>query len=85
MSVSKSLRFRIFLTMLLLVIGTSVLIALVTIYQYREEARDYHADRLQRKEANIKANINYVLKNTTFPVETAQLPYIFKNKIYLYL
>ncbi|MBT8256422.1 MAG: GHKL domain-containing protein [Bacteroidia bacterium] len=68
--------------MLLLVVIASVLIAIVTIYQYREEARDYHHDRLQRKELTITKNIEYVLKNTTYPVETENIPLIFKNKIY---
>lgn len=78
----KSLRFRIFLSMLLLVVTASILIAVVTIYQYREEAEDYHRDRLQRKEAAITKNIEYVLQNTTFPKETQYIPLIFKNKIY---
>ena len=68
--------------MLLLVVGASVLIAIVTIYQYRKEAEDYHRDRLLRKEAAIRENINYVLKTTTYPVETKQIPLIFKDKIY---
>ena len=78
----RSLRTRIFLSMLLLVIGASVLIAIVTVYQYRKEAEDYHRDRLLRKEAAIRENINYILKTTTYPVETAQIPLIFKEKIY---
>ncbi|MRT15549.1 GHKL domain-containing protein [Vitellibacter sp. q18] len=78
----KSLRTRIFLSMLLLVIGASVLIALVTVYQYKQEAQDYHRDRLLRKEAAIRENINYILKTTTYPVETEQIPLIFKDKIY---
>ncbi len=68
--------------MILLVIGASVLIAIVTVYQYKEEAQDYHRDRLLRKEAAIRENINYILKTTTYPVETAQIPLIFKDKIY---
>jgi len=82
MSFHRSLRFRIFLSMLLLVIGASILIAAVTVYQYREEAEDYHRERLQRKETNIKENINYVLRNTTYPVETEKIPLIFKDLIY---
>src|SRR5690554_1775652 len=78
----KSLRTRIFLSMIFLVIGASVLIAIVTIFQYKEEAQDYHRDRLLRKEAAIRENINYVLKTTTYPVETNQIPLIFKDKIY---
>ncbi|MDN3723199.1 ATP-binding protein [Aequorivita sp. SDUM287046] len=78
----KSLRTRIFLSMILLVLGASVLIAIVTVFQYKEEAQDYHRDRLLRKEAAIRENINYILKTTTYPVETAQIPLIFKDKIY---
>ncbi|HET8804022.1 MAG TPA: ATP-binding protein [Aequorivita sp.] len=78
----KSLRTRIFLSMFLLVLGASVLIAIVTVFQYKEEAQDYHRDRLLRKEAAIRENINYILKTTTYPVETEQIPLIFKDKIY---
>lgn len=68
--------------MFLLVLGASVLIAIVTVYQYRQEAEDYHRDRLLRKEAAIRANIKYILDNTTYPEETNQIPLIFKDKIY---
>lgn len=68
--------------MLLLVIGASILIAVVTVFQYREEAEDYHRDRLIRKETAIRENINYVIKNTTYRVETEDVPLIFKDKIY---
>lgn len=78
----RSLRTRIFLSMLFLVVGASVLIGIVTIFQYRKEAEDYHRDRLLRKEAAIRENINYVLKTTTYPVETKMIPLIFKDKIY---
>ncbi len=78
----KSLRTRIFLSMIFLVIGASILIAIVTIFQYKEEAQEYHRDRLQRKEAAIRENINYILKTTTYPVETDHIALIFKDKIY---
>jgi signal transduction histidine kinase len=68
--------------MIVLILLASVLIAVVTIFQYREEAEDYHRERLQRKEANIRENIDYVLQNTTYPVETDRIPLIFKEKIY---
>ncbi|GAB5398504.1 MAG: HAMP domain-containing sensor histidine kinase [Aureisphaera sp.] len=68
--------------MLLLVATASILIAVVTVYQYREEAQDYHRERLSRKETAITKNIEYVLRNTTYPIETENIPLIFKNKIY---
>ena len=77
-----SLRSRIFLSMILLVLVASILIAAISIYQYREEATDYHRERLDRKETAIRENINYVLKTTTFPEETNKIPLIFKDKIY---
>lgn len=82
MKLYQSLRFRIFLSMLFLLVMTFISIALVTALQYKEEAEDYHKERLLRKENNIKENINYVLKNTTYPVETDMIPLIFKSKIY---
>ncbi|MFT4848694.1 MAG: two-component system nitrogen regulation sensor histidine kinase NtrY [Sediminicola sp.] len=82
MTFYKSLRFRIFSAMLLLLLGASVLIAIVTVYQYKEEAEDYHKERLSRKEENIRKNIDFILKNTTYPVETNQIPLIFKEKIF---
>lgn len=82
MRIQNSLRLRIFLSMLLLLIITFISLSVVTVFQYKEEAEDYHRERLLRKEANIKQNINYVLKNTTYPVETPLIPLIFKSKIY---
>ena len=58
-----SLRVRIFLSMIFLTLIASVLIAAVSIYQFRKEAREYHQDRLERKEAAITEHINYVLQN----------------------
>ncbi|MEM1002571.1 MAG: HAMP domain-containing sensor histidine kinase [Bacteroidota bacterium] len=77
-----SLRARIFITMILLVLFASVLIAAVTIYQYNEEAQDYHRDRLDRKELSIKQSINYTIKETTYPPTTEYIPLIFKDEIF---
>ncbi|MBL4939905.1 MAG: two-component sensor histidine kinase, partial [Lutibacter sp.] len=58
-----SLRIRIFLSMILLVILASVLIAAVTIYQYKEQTSEYNKGRLERKEKSVKAAINYWLNS----------------------
>jgi len=68
--------------MILLVIGASILIVVVTVFQYRENTNDYHRERLIRKETAIRENIDYVIKNTTYAVETNKIALIFKNKIY---
>ena len=77
-----SLRVRIFIAMILLVLIASILIAGVTIYQYNEEAHDYHKERLERKEENIRRNIDFVIRETTYPVTTEKIPLIFREEIY---
>ena len=77
-----SLRTRIFIAMIILVVIASVLIAAITIYQFKEQAEDYHLKRLERKEEAIKAAINYELsRNKTYPVETSFLPKILDKKL----
>ena len=77
-----SLRIRIFLSMLLLVLIASFITAGLTIYQYNEQGKDYHKKRLIRKENNIRATIKNELDRTTYSVETAELPQIFREQIY---
>ena len=52
-----SLRTRIFITMTLLVLVASILIAAVTIYQYKEEAEEYHQD-YEKKHPNHPYIVN---------------------------
>lgn len=77
-----SLRVRIFLSLIFLTLVASFLIAAVSIYQFRKEARDYHQDRLERKENSIKEHINYILATTTYPMNTENLPLIFRERIH---
>jgi len=80
-----SLRLRIFLSMIFLVLLASVLMASTAIYQYHKEAEEYHNDRLQRKETTVKDQIAYQLKSkTTFPIITDKIPLIFKEKDFIY-
>lgn len=78
----NSLRTRIFLSMLFLVLAASILIAGVTIYQYSEEAKALHIDKLERKEKAIKSNIQFIFRKTYYPVDTESLSLIFKERIY---
>jgi two-component system nitrogen regulation sensor histidine kinase NtrY len=78
-----SLKIRIFLSMILLVLLASILILVVTIYQYDEQTKDYNIQRFERKEAIAKNIIELELINkTTYAVNTENLPRIFKNRIY---
>ena len=77
-----SLRSRIFLSMLILVIIASVFIIYLANLQYKEQAIEYHKKRLQRKERTIKETINNELDRTTYSVTTKDLPRIFRDQIY---
>ena len=68
--------------MILLVLIASVLIAGVSIFQAKEQSRDYHKSRLERKEGHIKRSVHYLLGKTTYPVITKNLSLIFKDEIY---
>ncbi len=76
---TTSLRSKIFLSMIGLVFLASIMILVVTVSQYKEEAEDYHKKRLLRKETAVKVHINSILENTSFEVKTSKLKYIFKS------
>lgn len=77
-----SLRIRIFLSMIVLIIVASILLASISIIQFKNEARVYHQERLERKENAVKEHINYILSTTTYPLTSSNLPLIFKDKIH---
>jgi two-component system nitrogen regulation sensor histidine kinase NtrY len=77
-----SLRVRIFLSMIVLIVVASALLASISIFQFKNEAKQYHQERLEHKENAIKENIIYVLSNTTYPLSPNNLSLIFKDKIH---
>ena len=78
-----SLRIRIFLSMTLLVLLASILILVVTVYQYDEQTKDYNIHRFERKEAITIETIQLELSNkTSYPVKTENLSKIFQERIY---
>lgn len=77
-----SLRVRIFLSMIVLILIASILLASISIIQFGNEAKEYHQERLENKENAIKEHINYVLSTTTYPLTTKNLPLIFKDRIH---
>ena len=77
-----SLRTRIFLSMIVLIVIASILMASISVVQFKNEAKEYHQERLDRKEFAIKEHINYVLSTTTYPLTPENLPLVFKDKIH---
>lgn len=77
-----SLRSRIFLAMLVIVLFATFLIVSIVIYLNKEQGLDYHNKRLLRKEHTIKAIINNELERTTYPVTTKDIPFIFRDQIF---
>ncbi len=66
-----SLRSRIFISMIGLVLLAFGLIAGMTIVQYKEQADDYHLDRLSRKEAQVQKNLLNSYENKLWNVGEA--------------
>ena len=77
-----SLRVRIFLSMIVLILIASILMASISLIQFKNEARNYHQELLERKEDAIKEHINYVISSTTYPIAARNLSLIFKDKIH---
>ncbi len=77
-----SLRIRIFISMIVLIVMASILMASISILQFKNDAKDYHQERLEHKEDAVKEHINYVLSTTTYPLTTENLALIFKDKIH---
>ncbi len=63
-----SLRARIFIALIFLVLVASLLIAGVTIFQYSEQSNAYHEQRLERKENQLKKQIDYLLQDAVLEV-----------------
>jgi two-component system nitrogen regulation sensor histidine kinase NtrY len=68
--------------MIVLIIVASILLASISIIQFKNEAKEYHQERLERKENAVREHINYVLSTTTYPLTTENLDLIFKDKIH---
>jgi two-component system nitrogen regulation sensor histidine kinase NtrY len=77
-----SLRVRIFFSMVILIIATSILLITISIFQYKSSAKEYNLRRIENKEHFVKKHINYMLSNTTLPLTEDNIKLIFKDKIH---
>ena len=76
-----SLRIRIFLSMIVLILIAYAMIAIITLFQYEEQKKEYNASRFERKEDAIRLNINYIFKQSGYDETTVNLPVIFNRAI----
>ena len=77
-----SLRFRIFLSMVVLIIATSLLLITISVFQYKNVAKEYNQRRIESMEDYVKKHINYVLSTTAYPLTNDNISLIFKDKIH---
>jgi signal transduction histidine kinase len=61
-----SLRFRIFIFMILMVAVSSIILVTLTLIEYNDQSEYYHNDRLERKENQLILSLNYVIENSLF-------------------
>ena len=76
-----SLRARIFLSMIILIIITFVLTGAVLIYHFQREEEEYHKERLKRKEYAVRSTIDYFLTPYKDGLTDKELPEMFTDKI----
>lgn len=61
-----SLRFRIFIFMILMVAVSSLLLTVLSFIEYNYQSEYYHNERLERKENQLILSLNYVIQNSSF-------------------
>jgi nitrogen fixation/metabolism regulation signal transduction histidine kinase len=68
--------------MIVLILLAYVMIALMTIFQYKEQTKEYNARRFERKEDAARLDIRYELNETDFAITSGNLLKIFKNSMF---
>ena len=78
----QSLRFRIFAAMTLIVVLALVFTGVITWYQYQEQSKDYHSNRLERKEQQVLKSLENEMFSTYLALTQNNLARIFNEPIY---
>ena len=77
---TSSLRIRIFMAMVVLILISFLLTGAITFYHFRKENEQYHLERLKRKEDAVNAAVDYFLQQTTV-YQPDSLVQLFNEKI----
>ncbi len=76
-----SIRSRVFVSMVLLILISSILIGLVTVFQYNEQSEEYNAGRLVRKENAIINHLEVELNVISDSINDEEIRVLLKHKI----
>lgn len=77
-----SIRSRVFVSMVLLILISSILIGLVTIFQYNEQSEEYNTGRLERKENAIINHLEIELNAFSDSIKDNEIRTVLKSKIH---
>lgn len=77
----SSLRFRIFTSMMLLILVSFLLTGTITFYHFRKENEQYHLERLKRKEYAVNSAVDYFLRQETQSSDPDSIVTLFSDKI----
>lgn len=78
----QSLRFRIFAAMTVIVVLAMLFTGVITWFQYQEQSKDYHIDRLERKEQQVLKSLENELASTYLALTPKNLARIFNEPLY---
>ncbi len=77
-----SLQYRITLSLLTLLLFSFILIGLISFYNFRSQNRQYHEERLERKEKTVVKIIDYEIRSREGAVSVNNIQEQFKEYIY---
>lgn len=78
---SISLRNRIFVSILLVSLISSVLVAVSLTIQYSNQAKAYHKERFHRRELTVLEHLHFIINKSNFILTSSTLPIVLKEEI----
>lgn len=79
--IKLTLRTRIYLSMLAIILISFVVTGGIAIYDHYEQKERYNEARLERKEKAVRSSLEYFLNQRGGHIETDSVPYVFSDKI----
>ena len=76
-----SLRTRIYISMLMLIMISFIIIGAVTVHHFKAENEEYHQNRLERKETAVIKSIGYFLEREGIYNNPDSVVILFSDKI----